>query len=206
MLRVLCNTVYWRRAPRIDQAFLHPQSALFANINPAPLEGHTHASKSSQTTHQQGRPGGHAPDALFPIAQSAAIRTAESKQRFGQHSLSLSLSHNVSLALALAFIPRTHMHMYNASLLLPFTHAHSYKLTHAHAQKFLAPTTHTHTNTLTPSNTNTHVYFDLYSDTRSTKHTHTDTHTHTHQIAYVDKDIEISSSVRDCGTHPKIGM
>ena len=189
MLRVLCNTVYWRRAPRIDQAFLHPQSALFANINPAPLEGHTHASKSSQTTHQQGRPGGHAPDALFPIAQSAAIRTAESKQRFGQHSLSLSLSHNVSLALALAFIPRTHMHMYNASLLLQYTQAHSYKLSHAHAQKFLASRTHTHTNTVTPSHTKTHVYFDLYSDTVSTKHTHTPTHTYMHTTSHMSPKI-----------------
>jgi len=51
MLRVRCNTVCWRRAPRIGQACLHSQSALFANINPAPLEGHTHASKSSQATH-----------------------------------------------------------------------------------------------------------------------------------------------------------
>ena len=51
MLRVLCNTVCWRRAPRIGQACLLPQSALFANINPAPLEGHAHASKSSQATH-----------------------------------------------------------------------------------------------------------------------------------------------------------
>ena len=75
----------------------------------------------------------------------------------------------------------------------------------AHAQKFLAPTTHTHTNTLTPSHTNTHVYFDLHSELHL-QNTHRHTHTHTHQIAYVAKDIEISSSVRDCGTHPKIGM
>jgi len=51
MLRVRCNTVCWRRAPRVGQACLHPQSALFANINPAPLEGHAHASKSNQATH-----------------------------------------------------------------------------------------------------------------------------------------------------------
>jgi len=50
MLWVLCNTVCWRRAPRIGQACLLPQSALFANINPAPLEGHAHASKSSQAS------------------------------------------------------------------------------------------------------------------------------------------------------------
>ena len=50
MLRVRCNTVCWCRAPRIGQACLHPQSAQFANINPAPLEGHAHASKSSQAT------------------------------------------------------------------------------------------------------------------------------------------------------------
>jgi len=47
MLRVLCNTVSWRRAPRIGQACLFPPSALFVNINPAPLEG----PKSSQDTH-----------------------------------------------------------------------------------------------------------------------------------------------------------
>jgi len=51
MLRVLCNTVCWRCAPRIGQACLLPPSALFVNINPAPLEGHAHASKSSQGTH-----------------------------------------------------------------------------------------------------------------------------------------------------------
>ena len=51
ILRVRCNTVCWRRAPRIGQACLYPQFALFANINPVPLEGHAHASKSSQTTH-----------------------------------------------------------------------------------------------------------------------------------------------------------
>ena len=61
MLRVLWNTVCWRRAPRIGQTCLLPQSALFAtsllpqsalfaNINPPPLEGHAHASKSSQVT------------------------------------------------------------------------------------------------------------------------------------------------------------
>jgi len=53
MLRVLCNAVCWRRAPHIGRACLFPpsESALFANINPAPLEGHAHASKSSQDTH-----------------------------------------------------------------------------------------------------------------------------------------------------------
>ena len=51
ILWMLCITVCWRRAPRIGQACLIPQSALFANINPAPLEGHAHASKSSQATH-----------------------------------------------------------------------------------------------------------------------------------------------------------
>jgi len=51
MLRVLCNAVCWRRAPHIGQACLFPPSALFANMNPAPLEGHAHASKSSQDTH-----------------------------------------------------------------------------------------------------------------------------------------------------------
>ena len=51
ILRVLWNTVCWRRAPRIGQACLLPQSVLFANINPAPLEGHAHASKSNQGTH-----------------------------------------------------------------------------------------------------------------------------------------------------------
>ena len=51
MLRVLCNTVCRSRAPPIGQACLLPQSALFANIKPAPLEGHAHASKSSQGTH-----------------------------------------------------------------------------------------------------------------------------------------------------------
>ena len=51
MLRVLCNTVGWRGAPRIGQACLLPTSALFVNINPAPLEGHAHASKSSQDAH-----------------------------------------------------------------------------------------------------------------------------------------------------------
>jgi len=44
MLRVLCNAVCWRRVPHIGQACLFPPSALFANINPAPLEGHAHAS------------------------------------------------------------------------------------------------------------------------------------------------------------------
>jgi len=51
MLRVLWNTVCWRRAPRIGQACLLPQFALFVTINPAPLEGHAHTSKSSQATH-----------------------------------------------------------------------------------------------------------------------------------------------------------
>ena len=51
MLRVLCNAICWRRAPHIGQACLFPPSALFANMNPAPLEGHAHASKSSQDTH-----------------------------------------------------------------------------------------------------------------------------------------------------------
>ena len=51
MLRVLWNTVCWRRAPRIGQACLLPQSALFANIKSAPLEGHAHESKSSQATY-----------------------------------------------------------------------------------------------------------------------------------------------------------
>jgi len=51
MLRVRCNTVCWRRAPRIGQACLHPQSALFANINPVPLVGHAQASKPNQATH-----------------------------------------------------------------------------------------------------------------------------------------------------------
>ena len=51
MLRVLCKHVCWRHAPHIGQASLFPASALFANTNPAPLEGHTHASKSSQDTH-----------------------------------------------------------------------------------------------------------------------------------------------------------
>ena len=59
---------------------------------------------------------------------------------------------------------------------------HVYTRTHAHK---------THKNTRTHTHTNTHT------------HTHT---IHTHKIAYVAKDIEISSSVRDCCTHPKIGM
>ena len=67
MLRVFCNTVCWRRAPRIGQACLLPQSVLFAN-NPAPLEGHAQASNPSQTTYLASQAGGHAPDALFPIA------------------------------------------------------------------------------------------------------------------------------------------
>jgi len=43
MLRVLCNTVCWRRAPRIGQDCLLPESALLANINATPQEGHAHA-------------------------------------------------------------------------------------------------------------------------------------------------------------------
>jgi len=58
MLWVLCNTVCWCRTPGIGQACLLPQSALFANINPAPLEGHAHASKSSQVAHLSS-PGEH---------------------------------------------------------------------------------------------------------------------------------------------------
>ena len=51
MLRVLCKQVCWRRAPHLGESSLFPACALFANANPAPLEGRTHASKSSQGTH-----------------------------------------------------------------------------------------------------------------------------------------------------------
>ena len=40
MLLVLCKQVCWRRAPHLDKASLFPACALFANTNPAPLEGH----------------------------------------------------------------------------------------------------------------------------------------------------------------------
>jgi len=51
MLRMLCKQVCWRRAPHLGEASLFPACALFANTNPAPLEGRTHASKSIQGTH-----------------------------------------------------------------------------------------------------------------------------------------------------------
>ena len=38
-------------APHLGEASPVPACALFANTNPAPLEGHAHASKSSQGTH-----------------------------------------------------------------------------------------------------------------------------------------------------------
>ena len=56
MLRVLCNTVCWRRAPRIGQACLLPPSALFVNINPAPLEGHAHAKIKPRHTPSKSGP------------------------------------------------------------------------------------------------------------------------------------------------------
>ena len=108
------------------------------------------------------------------------------RARFLSPSLARARSLYLSLSLSLSLFFRTHTNS------LTHTHKNSWQPGHIHIQILL----HLHTQT--------HLCTLICTATLYLQNIHTPTHTH--QIAHVAKDIEISGSVRDCGTHPEIGM